>query len=272
MRCSGGHLFLALAALLGAFALTSLAPTAAFAQDDETRNAALARTLFREGLALAEQERFEEAVERFYRAYRLKPTAAIAFNLAQSLVPLGRLVEAREQLRHVEQDPNAGRVTGAARELLASIEPKISELTIALEGPAEDVVVRMDGRVVPAEAVGIAIPADPGERHVEAVRDDAVVDSETIRLPEGGAGHVRLEVPARAPSPEEVAASSSRTDVLDGSDARVDDGEGDDLSWLVWVGVGAVVVGAAVAIIFVTASGPEAPVAGNASPGVVTWP
>jgi hypothetical protein len=74
------------------------------------------------------------------------------------------------------------------------------------------------------------------------------------------------------PSAEEAADSSGDTNVLDGSGTEVDEGEGEDFSWLVWVAVGAVAVGAAAAIIVVTASGPEAPVAGNATPGVVTWP
>jgi hypothetical protein len=251
---------------------STVLPHAALAQDQETRNAALARTLFREGLELAEQERFEEAVERFHRAYRLRPAAAIAFNLAQSLVSLGRLVEAREQLGRVERDPDAGPVMATARQLLASIEPRIGELTVALQGPTSGVEVRIDGTLLPREAIGIAVPVDPGARLIEALRDGAVVDSRTIELPDGGAGHVQLEIPARAPTPAEVATSTSESGVLEGPSetAGIDD-EGPKL-WWVWLLVSAAAAGAAAAILVVALSGPEAPIAGNASPGVLTWP
>src|SRR6476659_4656068 len=52
------------------------------AEPDGARQAT-ARTLFQEGLEYSDAGRWQEAVDRFGRAYRMKPTAEIAYNLAQ---------------------------------------------------------------------------------------------------------------------------------------------------------------------------------------------
>ena len=57
---------------------------------------ALARTLFEEGVALADRGDYVGAADRFSRAYSLKPTSGIAFNWASVSIETGKLVQAGE--------------------------------------------------------------------------------------------------------------------------------------------------------------------------------
>ena len=71
------------------------------ARAQTAQETALARALFEEGVVAADAQRWDEAAERFERAYGLKATPGIAYNWASALVELGRLVEAGERLRSV---------------------------------------------------------------------------------------------------------------------------------------------------------------------------
>src|SRR3954467_4480916 len=56
--------------------------------DDTDVSQAPARPLFNEGLEYPDAGRWQEAADRFGRAYQSKPTAEIAYNLAQAYVRL----------------------------------------------------------------------------------------------------------------------------------------------------------------------------------------
>ena len=72
----------------------------------ELEQSAAARALFQEGLAFAQEEKFEEAADRFRRAHALRPTPTISYNLAAALSRTGNVVESSELLRHVLRNPD----------------------------------------------------------------------------------------------------------------------------------------------------------------------
>lgn len=239
------------------------------AQADEPGRVAAARALFQEGVALARRGEYEPAVDRFRRAQALRPAPPIAFNLACALAHQGMLVEASEILERLLRDPS---VTGDLRESALrerqEMTPRLSRLTVRLEGDPEDVRVEIDARELPGAAIGVAVPVDPGAHEVRAQRDGADVAHDRIELDEGAHGEVVLTIPARTVT----------SDVLIMGGPSAADGEatpnGGDEGIAIALGIVAavaVVAGVTVLAVVLTAPQTPTPVSGSAMPGVLTW-
>ncbi|AKF07743.1 hypothetical protein DB32_004892 [Sandaracinus amylolyticus] len=245
----------------------------AWAQDEDPERMAMARSLFQEGVELARRESYEEATDRFRRAYAIRPAPAIAFNLASALVHRGLLVEGSEALQRVLRDPTTpAELRSSAEAQHADIARRLGRLTVRVEGDASDVRVRVGTRDLPSEAIGVAVPFDPGSHEAVAIRDGEDVARAQVEVGEGQAAEVVLDVPARAERVEAPRAALAVTPVE--TTEPSDRGGGDD-TWM-WVGIvgGAVVaigVGVTLAIVMTTPSGEEAPSIGNAMPGVIEW-
>jgi hypothetical protein len=195
---------------IGVLAACLAAPAVASAQADP-EDAAAARTLFEEGRSLAAGGRYPEAADRFRRAARLRPSAAILYNLAVVLEEIGELVEAGEQLRAaIRMAPAADPVRASSEALLREVEPRIGRLTVNVDGDATDAEVLLDDRPISSARMGVAAPADPG-RHVVVVRRGVAEERREVEVPEGGAAQVSVPAPragpplapiSRAPAPE----------------------------------------------------------------------
>jgi Flp pilus assembly protein TadD len=193
-----------LAMTMGCAAMAIAAP--AIAQQTDAERTALARTLFREGVALVDQQRWDEAVDHFRRAYALRPSPVVGFNLASALAEQGHPVEASELLRTALRDASADRAVRAdAQALLAEVEPRVGRLTIRVEGSTDGVELHLDDRVLTPEAIGVAAPADPGRHVLQALRGGVVVVTEEATVPPGGSAEIAVHVPAAPPPPSEVA-------------------------------------------------------------------
>jgi hypothetical protein len=136
---------------------------------------------------------------------------------------------------------------------------------------------------VAPETIGVAVPADPGERVVTAVRDEREVARAQVTVPEGEAVSVSLEVPppepepepeaqATAPSPEETARAAA-PEPPPAEPAPVDEGSDDTALWVgVAVGILAAIGAAALtAYLVIDSQGPADPIEGNLLPGSVEF-
>jgi hypothetical protein len=256
-----------------AAALVLACALSARAQDEDP--SALARSLFRDGVALARAERYEEAAERFRRAYEIRATPAIAFNLASALSHLGRLVEASEWLERILRSPELDADLRSATELqLEELRPRLARITIHLRGDAEGVTVRVDARELPAAAIGIAVPIDPGAHAIIARRGGQEVARGSVDVAAGASAEISLDVPEREREPE-PARPVVPPEALTVTPERDEPARSDDTGIWVAVGIGiALAVGGAAVAIGVVASQPsmEAPIAGNTSPPILEWP
>ena len=100
-------------------------------QEDTER----ARALFAEGVELASQESYAQAVERFRMAYALRPAPAIAYNLALSLGETGQVVEAWSLVQGVLTDDEAPRpVRRQARALQEELDSDVGRVRVAVAG------------------------------------------------------------------------------------------------------------------------------------------
>jgi hypothetical protein len=166
--------------------------------DDAEVRQATARTLFNEGLEYSDAGRWQEAADRFGRAYQSKPTAEIAYNLAQAYVRLGHLSSAAEMLRRAASDPEATpAVREASRARLAQVTPRLGRLAVRLDS-RQDALVTVDGRMIEAGNLGVAMPVDPGPHLVRARWGDGQDLSRRVTVAEGAESTIILAPPATA--------------------------------------------------------------------------
>ncbi|MBI4701278.1 MAG: tetratricopeptide repeat protein [Deltaproteobacteria bacterium] len=165
-------------------------------------------------MALYQQGKYAEALDKFDRANKLFPAPTLAVRAARCLVELGRLVEASERFLEVTrlamppgtpwQQIQAQRDAKVEREKLTA---QIPSLRIDVNGPrGEDMTVTVDGKPLPEELLGEAHPIDPGDHEVEARRADAVI-SKVVSVVRGQAAVAVLDLP---PLPPAAAGTSKR--------------------------------------------------------------
>lgn len=229
---------------LGATRAAAQAPTS-----DRARTEA-ARTLFEEGLELVDQERWQDAAERFRRALALRPSPVITFNLASALAKQGQVIEASELLRALVKDESTNDETrDAATQLLAEVERQIARLTIEVRGELAGHTVSLDARPLHAAEIGVALPVDPGSHRVDGKRGELALFSREYSLEPGASRLVTLDLPAASGRP--VASTNATTAAPEGHAEQ----EGGGGQWVPWAAAGVVAVAVAVVVIVVVTSG-----------------
>ena len=206
-------------ALLSAFLLTIacvvLLARPAAAAEPTAADRATARALAREGFEALKTDDFVTAEDRFRRADALVHAPTLVVDHARALVGLGRLVEAHERYSLVLREgvsPNAAwpwkRAYADAQKEIEVIKQRLAWLTIEVAGPTAptEPQVSVDGKPIPAAAVGVRRATDPGERTIKAGAPGFFSKEETVVLGEGAEQTVRFELEAMPP--EMVAAET----------------------------------------------------------------
>ncbi|TKD01231.1 CDC27 family protein [Polyangium fumosum] len=147
-------------AMSGAPALA--APTSA--------SAAAAQKAFDAGQDLYDKGQHEEAIARFREAYAITKSPNARMMVARSLLALGKIVEAYEELAATrveaavlaQEQPKYERARDSAAADLAALEPKVAKVIVALAQP-EGARVTLNGTALPAERLGVAIVVLPGK-------------------------------------------------------------------------------------------------------------
>lgn len=160
-----------------------------------------------EGVAHWDAGRFEEALERFIVAYEVSGNPSVLLNVAAAQTQLGRGAEAAASYRRLiaSDDPRAQRHAALAREALAELEPRLSRLSIAVEGIHASDTLWVDEREIAREGSAVDVEVDAGEHHVSVRRGDEVITSETLTVAAGEATPVTLRVTPVVPAPESAA-------------------------------------------------------------------
>jgi serine/threonine-protein kinase len=145
-----------------------LAPRIAMADGLVTSQA---DTTFKEGRALLDAKRYDEACPKLQQSYTLEPGAGTLLALALCHEGQGKTATAHAEL---EKAADLGRKNGrndlaaAAEKRARSMEPSLAKVLIRLprEGSSE-YEVRCDGEPVAPERLASPFPLDPGEHKVE---------------------------------------------------------------------------------------------------------
>lgn len=197
-----------------AFALAfSSIPTRAAAQVADSGQEQ-ARELFEEGLALADADRWAEALSAFRRSAALVPRPSTSYNVANALYRLDRPVEALAELDQydrmaaVRADEDAQRRSESLRELL---EGAVGHVVLRVY--PESAIVFIDGR--PSLLVGAErdLSLNPGMHSLRLTNEGYQPHLREIRVERGGRQALSVELkplpPEPAPSPVSIGASDA---------------------------------------------------------------
>ena len=186
-----------LAFSLVAAALAFEAPAAAQGADP-------AEVLFNRGLAALEKGRYSTACPDLAESQRLEPLPGTLFTLATCQDRWGHSATAvakyTEYLAVYDRIPETRKAVQGERPKLARVQRDklavdLPELTLTLApGAPAGVVVKRDGEVVAAAALGTGMQVDPGEHTVSIVAPGGGIREQQISLGKGEKKKVTLEV------------------------------------------------------------------------------
>jgi hypothetical protein len=146
---------------LVAASLAVVAPRAAAQEAVVSASETEARERFEAGRTHARYERWAEALLEFQASEALTPRAVTEFNIAATLLRLGRAREALEMIVRLEaRDDLDERVARDLMSLRAAARDVIRTLAVAV-APA-DARIEIDGEVIEGTGSPRAIPLDPG--------------------------------------------------------------------------------------------------------------
>lgn len=232
------------------------------AAQPSVEDTAIARRLFEQGLACADQNDWACAANRFGQAHTLRASPVIALNWGQALAQLGRLVEAAELIGRVARnDETSGALRTRARTMLAEIEPQLGSIRVVLDGASREVALELDGRSFATALAATDVPVDPGEHVIRALSEGTAVAEARGTVAPGASLELRLEIPESASDPEPAPIEEPAPDVAPLVSTVPVGPEEEESSSGIWVGLaigGGVLVAAAAAvlvILFATSEG-----------------
>jgi hypothetical protein len=176
---------------------------------------ATARLLAQEGQTALRAGDFDAAADRFARADALVHAPTLLLGLARADAGRGRLVASQESYARILREgvppgspPVWSKALAEAQAELAALSPRVPALVVRVVG-APSARVTIDGKAVPAAAVGANRPADPGPHVVRAEADGYAPVESTVMLAEGRVESVTLklgpplarDVPPPVPAP-----------------------------------------------------------------------
>ncbi|HKO48598.1 MAG TPA: hypothetical protein VJV79_12790 [Polyangiaceae bacterium] len=174
---------------------------------------ATARSLADEGYAALQDKRYAEAADRFGRANALVHAPTLMLDWARSLVGLGQLVEAQERYELILREGVDAKAPASwqralvdAKAELARLRPRLSWVTINVTG-SNEASVTVDGVPVPAAAIGVRRPVNPGAHQVKVTANGYLGKQEALHLDEGQESSVAFALepdPAQRAEPAEV--------------------------------------------------------------------
>ena len=246
------------ALLLALLFWAAFLPNELHAQASDPATTAAARSLFERGATAADAGDHATAVDLLGRSLSLRPSPVVAFNLAQSLAQLGRLLEASEALVQAERDAVDATLREAAAALRAQLSARLAHLTVTVSPPDTDAEVRLDGAPLAAALLGTATPVDPGTHVASALREGVEVARVEATVAEAERGELSLVVPLATPIVEPVVEPPPAGD--------------DTVLIVVLTSVGVLVVaGLGIGLGVGLSSQAGTPVEGNLSPGIVRF-
>jgi hypothetical protein len=161
--------------------------------------------LYREGVHLAEDGRWDEALKRFQSVVEIRsaPAALVALGTAQEKLAMlatarRTFAKARDEARTVGDDAIAEKATHA----VATLEPRVPRLILRLSRKTPDTVVTIDGQRVEMPDDGVEL--DPGDHEV-VVTVEGQPHAERARIVEGQRKELWIN---DAPPPVESGVSS----------------------------------------------------------------
>jgi hypothetical protein len=178
-----------------------------------------ARRLFEEGLALAQSDRWAEALSAFRRSAELVSRPSTSYNIANALYRLDRPVEGLEELDRYDAMPEVKR-SESARARSAALRPlmqrAVGEAQLLITPSGAEVFV--DGRPIEGSGAQRRIPLNPGSHSIRVTHAGYEADRREIEVSRGSRQSYRIELTPETSDPS-VAIALPPSSISLGSDA-----------------------------------------------------
>jgi hypothetical protein len=139
--------------------------------EDAPDNAEKARTLFKEGRALASDGKYDEACPKFEESLKLDAGMGTQFNLADCLEHTGRIKKAQEMFLRVadaaHEKAQADREQ-VARDRAHALDEKLPKIGVEVKEMVEGLEVLIDGKAVDRTKWATGERVDPGTHEIAA--------------------------------------------------------------------------------------------------------
>ena len=162
-------------AILASIAIGLYSTKASAQSEPSSTDTAAARELAVEGLKLADAGHCAQAIDKLFRAEKLRHSPIVLGRLGECQIEEGKIVDGTEDLQRLLHEPVAPNPSPSlvkarerAQSVLDAAKPKIAMLLISVRGASENVAVTVDGLSVPALLLDRDRPTDPGEHVIEA--------------------------------------------------------------------------------------------------------
>ncbi|MGK3960947.1 hypothetical protein WMF38_48825 [Sorangium sp. So ce118] len=193
-------------AALGAILCAAAVEATALAQPPDAPGAprddgARAARVYHEGVAAANEGRWQQAYAAYREAWMLKQHFQIAANLGQAALKLGKHRDAAEYLafflREAKDISELDRARG--QQMLDEARARVATLTLVVNRDRAAVLV--DGVPVGTSPLGGAVYVEPGKRKIEARLDGEAPVRTSVTLAAGTSPLVALRFVERPPAP-----------------------------------------------------------------------
>jgi hypothetical protein len=198
-------------------ACSLLTATLAFEAVAAAQSADPAEVLFNRGLTAMEKGRYSTGCPDLAESQRLEPLPGTLFTLATCEDRWGHSATAvakySEYLAVYDRIPEARKAVQGERPKLAraqrdKLAVDVPELTLTLApGVPAGIVVKRDGQVVAAAALGIGLQVDPGEHTISTVAPGGNVRERLISIGKGEKKKLTLEIRDVASAPPDASAA-----------------------------------------------------------------
>lgn len=177
------------------------------ASAEPRRDPAMAEALFNSARALLERGDWPAACAKLKASMDLDPSVSTALKIARCHEHEGKLAlawsDAREALKlnqTVSQAESRRRELAAyAERLIADLAPRVPKIRVRITNPPPELRLAYDDRPLPVDALGEALPIDPGEHTISADADGYLGLRRTVTLVEAQVLDVDLTLVPIAP-------------------------------------------------------------------------
>jgi hypothetical protein len=186
------------------------------AKAEKNSNSSAAAARLAEGRRLMSAGNFTEACPKIAESQSLAPSPLTAMTLAGCYQKAGKLATAYATYRAAADSAssaNKKKIALTAKHLSDALEPKLSHLTIKVQG-GSDVTVQCDGEAVQESDLGTPVPRDGGGHDIEASAPGKKTWKKHVELAESGQA-LEVDVPRLEADAPEPAASSDASGASD---------------------------------------------------------
>ena len=153
-----------------------------------------AKVQFRQGIALFQEEKFEQAVISFERAYELRPSYKILWNIAQTENLLGHYAAAMsgyiQYLKEGGDEVPDERVKSSRKEI-KRLSSLIGTLKVVCAVDGADI--KVDHEVIGTTPLTEDLFVDLGRHEVEVLKGSEVLFKEVVKIAGGGIREIQIE-------------------------------------------------------------------------------